>query len=257
MWTRGNVADSQPAKWFDVEAEGLTPVSGEEYALRMTFDYTQGTYSVEVKTEGTEFTNLRLQLPTATTSFPLASSAKCVSSFAFVGDTLFTSLSGTCRMVVIGFAENETVVLKDNVVAILNAAKAAWLNKCAGGDKAAAGSAAAGLTGKEFNEAYLLNLDIADGERSYSFAIADVKVGDENVAVSVTLKRTGMAGGEAAPINGTLKFYGASTLEAFKNASSAAIEATNLTDGDFSKSNTATATFPKGENKFFKAKIEE
>lgn len=243
--------------WVDVEAQGVTPISGAEYTLRMTFDYTDGTYSVEVKTDETEFTNLRLQLPTATTSFPLASTAKSISNIAFVGDTLFTSLSGECRMVVIGFTENEKVVLKDNAVAILDAAKAAWFNKCAGGDKAAAGSAAANVSSKEFNEAYLLNLDIADGERSYSFAIADVKVGDKNVTVSVMLKRAGIAGGEAAPINGTLKFYGASTLEAFKNASSAAIETTNLTDGDFSKSNTATATFPKGENKFFKAKIEE
>ena len=257
VWTRLRQGYGGQAVWADVEAEGLTPVSGAEYTLRMTFDYTQSTYSVEVKTDETEFTNLQLQLPTATTSFPLASSAKCVSSFAFVGDTLFTSLSGDCKMVVIGFAQNETVVLRDNAVVILDAAKAAWLNKCAGGDKATTGSAAAGLTGKEFNEAYLLNLDIADGERSYSFAIADIKVGDENVTVSVTLKRTGIAGGEAAPINGTLKFYGASTIEAFKNASSAAIEATNLMDGDFSTSDTATATFPKGENKFFKAKIEE
>ena len=256
VWTRLRQGYGGQAVWADVEAEGLTPVSGAEYTLRMTFDYTDGTYSVEVKTDETEFANLRLQLPTITTSFSLASSAKCVSSFAFVGDTLFTSLSGECRMVVIGFAENETVILKDNAVAILDAAKAAWLNKCAGGNKAAAGSAAANVSSKEFEEAYLLNLDIADGERSYSFAIADVKVGEENVTVSVTLKRTGIAGGEAAPINGTLKFYGASTIEAFKNASSAAIETTNLTDGDFSKSNTATAKFPKGANKFFKAKIE-
>ena len=160
-------------------------------------------------------------------------------------------------MVVIGFAENETVVLKDNAVAILDAAKAVWLNKCAGGDKAAAGSAAAGLTRKDFNEAYLLNLDIADGSRSYSFEIADVKVGDENVTVSVTLKRTGVAGGEAEPINGTLKFYGASTLDAFKNAGSAPVKTASLKDGDFSKSDTATATFPKGVNRFFNVKIEE
>ena len=276
VWTHLRQGYGGQAGWVDVEAQGVTPVSGAEYTLRMTFDYTQSTYSVEVKTDETEYAPLRkagvessssrkddsnsslqLQLPTATTSFPLASSAKCVSSFVFVGDTLFTSLSGECRMVVIGFAENETVVLKDNAIAILDAAKAAWLNKCAGGDKAAAGSAAANVSSKEFEEAYLLNLDIADGERSYSFAIAEVKVGDENVTVSVTLKRTGIAGGEAAPINGTLKFYGASTIEAFKNAGSAAIEAANLTDGDFSKSDTATATFPVGENKFFKAKIEE
>ena len=261
VWTKmGN--GERGNGWVDVVAEGMTPVSGEEYTLRTTFDYTANIYSVEVRTGLTGWTRFEEKdnpvnpVNPVKTSFPLASSAKCVSSFAFVGDTYFTSLSGDCRMVVIGFAENETVVLKDNAVAILDAAKAAWLNKCAGGDKAAAGSAAANVSGEEFEEAYLLNLDIADGERSYSFAIADVKVGDENVTVSVTLKRTGIAGGEAAPINGTLKFYGASTLEAFKNAGSAPVETTNLTDGDFSKSNTATATFPVGENKFFKAKIE-
>ena len=251
--------------WVDVEAQGVTPISGAEYTLRFSFNYSTGTYSVDLKqndawlplSTSTLNSSTHPLSQSSTSNFLLATAANCVSSISFVGDTLFTSLSGDCRMVVIGFAENETVVLKDNAVAILDAAKAAWLNKCAGGDKAAAGSAAAGLTGKEFNEAYLLNLDIADGERSYSFAIADVKVGDENVTVSVTLKRAGIAGGEAAPINGTLKFYGDSTLEAFKNASSAAIETTNLTDGDFSKSDTATAKFPKGENKFFKAKIEE
>ena len=250
--------------WVDVEAQGVTPISGAEYTLRFSFNYSTGTYSVDLKQNdawlplSTSTLNSSTHpLPQSSTSnFLLATAANCVSSISFVGDTLFTSLSGECRMVVIGFAENETVVLKDNAVAILDAAKAAWLNKCAGGDKAAAGCAAAGLTGKEFNEAYLLNLDIADGERSYSFAIADVKVGDENVMVSVTLKRAGIVGGEAAPINGTLKFYGAATIEAFKNASSAAIETTNLTDGDFSKIDTATAIFPKGENKFFKAKIE-
>ena len=250
--------------WVDVEAQGVTSISGAEYTLRFSFNYSTGTYSVDLKQNdawlplSTSTLNFSTHpLPQSSTSnFLLATATNCVSSISFVGDTLFTSLSGDCRMVAIGFAPNETVVLKDNAVAILDAAKAAWLNKCAGGDKAAAGSAAANVSSKEFNEAYLLNLDITDGERSYSFAIADVKVGDENVTVSATLKRTGIAGGEAAPINGTLKFYGASTIEAFKNVGSAPVETTNLTDGDFSKSDTATATFQAGENKFFKAKIE-
>ena len=45
--------------------------------------------------------------------------------------------------------------------------------------------------------------------------------------------------------------------EVSKNLGSAPVETTNLTDGDFSKSDTSTAIFPKGANKFFKAKIEE
>ena len=42
--------------WVDVEAEGVTPASGEEYALRFTFDYAAGTYSVDVSTGLTGWT---------------------------------------------------------------------------------------------------------------------------------------------------------------------------------------------------------
>ena len=41
--------------WVDVAAEGVTPVSGEEYTIRTTFDYEANTYSVDVKTGLTGF----------------------------------------------------------------------------------------------------------------------------------------------------------------------------------------------------------
>ena len=114
------------------------------------------------------------------------------------------------------------------------------------------------MSAKELNDAYLLNLDITDGERSYAFAITDVDVGAETVTVSVTLTRNGAlmdATSASLPINGVLKFYGAATLEEFKTAT-APLSSQTLVDDDFSDGDTATATFPKGDNVFFKAKIE-
>ena len=262
VWAKtGNREEGTGNGWVDVEADGFTPVSGEEYTLRFTFDYYAGTYGVEVKTGLTEFTRLvERENPDnpanpVKTTFPIAVSTNCVSRVAFKGDTYFTSLGGDCRMVVVGFAEDESLVLKDNAEVILDAAKAAWLNSCAGG-KAAVGSAAAGLSAKEFSDAYLLNLDITDDDRSYSFEITGVDVGAGSVTVAVMLTRSGEI---AQKINGVVKFYGAATLEDFKTAASPLSSAT-LSDDNFSKGDTATATIPlDGETPpaFFKANIEE
>ena len=262
--------------WVDVEAEGVTPVSGAEYTLRTTFDYTTNTYSVEVKC-GDEWLPLKTtpnshtpnsstpnshtpnsstpNSQLSTSSFPIAAVTNCISSVAFVGDTLFTSLDGDCRYEIIGFVADEALVLSNNVQIVLGAAKAAWLNNCAGG-KATVAGAAAGLSDKEFSDAYLLNLDITDGGRSYAFEITSVDVGDTSVSVAVTLTRSGSI---AQPINGVLKFYGAATLAAFKDGATE-LGAAELTNETFAGGETATATIPlSGETPpaFFNAKIEE
>ena len=258
--------------WVDVEAEGVVPVSGAEYTLRTTFDYTTNTYSVEVKC-GEEWLPLKTtpnsstpnsSTPTSSTpnsqlstsSFPLAVATNCVTSVGFIGDTLFTSLSGDCRMEVDGeFATNEVVMLLNNAPFFLNTAKAAWLNNCAG-DKATVAGAAAGLSEKDFTDAYLLNLDITGGDRSYTFEITDIDVGDTSVSVAVTLTRSGSI---AQSVNGVLKFYGAATLAAFKDGATE-LGAAELTNETFSGGETATATVPlDGETPpaFFKAEIEE
>ena len=252
--------------WVDVEAEGVVPVSGAEYTLRTTFDYTTNTYSVEVKC-GDEWLPLKTT-PTSSTpnsstpnsqlstsSFPLAAVTNCISSIGFVGDTFFTSLVGDCRYEIIGFVADEALVLSNNVQVVLSAAKAAWLNSCAG-DKATVAGAVAGLSDKEFSDAYLLNLDITDGGRSYAFEITSVDVGDTSVSVAVTLTRSGSI---AQPINGVLKFYGAATLATFKDGATA-LGAAELTNETFAGGETATATIPlSGETPpaFFSAKIEE
>ena len=245
--------------WVDVVADGVTPTNGVEYTFRVTFDYKAQTYSVEVKSadEWQPLSTPNSSTPPLTThDFPLATSATAISTIRFKGDGVFTSLTGE-YVAVEGFSEAETVLLKDNAEVVLDAAKAAWLNSCAGG-KTAVGSAAAGLSAQEFSDAYLLNLDITDGDRSYSFEITDVDVGVENVTVAVTLTRSGNI---AQSVNGVLKFYGAATLEAFKSSALQPLSSETVSDDDFSYGNTATATYPKVSgsttNTFFNAKIEE
>ena len=241
--------------WVDVEAEGVVPVSGAEYTLRTTFDYTANTYSVEIKNNDVW---LPLNSSTPNSNFPLAVATNCVTSVGFVGDTLFTSLSGDCRMEVVGeFATNEVVMLMNNAPFFLNTAKAAWLNKL--GTKTTVEGKLSGMRLDDVNKAYLLNLDLDcldDVEGSYSFQVTDINVGTASVAVSVTLTRSGKV---EQKINGTLNFYGAATLAAFKDGAAKLGEA-SLTNESFAGGETATATIPlDGETPpaFFNAKIEE
>ena len=256
VWTKaGNGEPGTGNGWVDVVADGVTPTTDVDYTFRFVFDYANREYSVSVL-DGSEYKPLVGRVIPNAPSFPLATSATAISTIRFKGDGVFTSLTGE-YVAVEGFSEAETVLLKDNAEVILDAAKAAWLNSCAGG-KTAVGSAAAGLSAQEFSDAYLLNLDITDGDRSYSFEITDVDVGAENVTVAVTLTRSGNI---AQSVNGVLKFYGAATLEAFKSPILQPLSSETVSDDDFSDGNTATATYPKVSgsttNTFFKAKIEE
>ncbi len=248
--------------WVDVEAEGIVPEDGMECVVRLLFDYSADEYSAEIMaadaaSPSAAFLKFHEKGRPSATSFPLGGSANCVSSFSIKGDTYLYFLSGECRMVVLGFAKDETVVLKDNAQVVLDAAKAAWLNKCALGDKAAVKNAAASLSGKEFSDAFLLNLDIADSARSYSFEITDVDVGSEEVTVCISLKRSGVAGDSVAPINGVLKFYGAETLAEFRSETLSPLDAQLPVDEDFSEGDSVRATFRKSGKNFFRAKIEE
>ena len=257
VWTRtGGAQSSATAGWLDVAAEGVTPQAGVDYTFRLVFDYAAKTYSVEVKTGSTGFTRLREINPVnPVQDFPLAASGTAISKVRFSGDGVLTSILGE-YVVAEGFAADDEVLLKDNASVILDAAQAAWLNSCTGG-KTAVGNAAAGLSAADFDRAYLLNLDIA-GENSYAFEITGITVGAENVTVAVTLTRTGKI---AQKINGSLRFYGAATLEAFANPALQPLSSEPISDADFSAGDTATATYPKFSgsttNTFFKARIED
>lgn len=237
--------------WVDVEAEGVTPVSGEEYTLRTTFDYSAGTYSVEVK-NADAWQPLKLTASTShlSSSFPLATTANCVRSIGFVGDTLFTSLLANCAVVATGFAADEKIVLA-GATNVLSAARALWLNSL--GDRATVASAAASLTEKKFSDAYLLNFDITKGDFTYTFEIAGIEVLSDSVKVDVRLVRNGETKGA---INGALNFYGAATLAAFKSGGTLVGTAT-LTEDAFDGSEKASAIFDKDGNAFYNVKIEE
>ena len=237
--------------WVDVVAEGVTPQHDVEYTFRFTFDYKEGMYGVEVKAGLTGFTRLREKANPVRETFPLATSGSGISKVCLRGRGALTSIVGN-YVVAEGFAEDDEVLLKDNASVILDAAKAAWLNSCAGG-KTAVGNAAAVLSADDFNKAYLLNLDIT-GETSYSFKITSVEVAADKVTIGVTLTRTGKI---AQKTNGVLKFYGAATVEAFTTATPIS---TTIPNGNFSDGDTATAEIPLGGGatpSFFKAKIEE
>lgn len=247
VWTNG---------WVEVEAEDFTPVSGEEYTLRTTFDYTANTYSVEVETGLTGFTRLVERgnpdnpVNPVKTTFPIAASTNCVSSIAFVGDTLFTSLYGACRYEAIGFLPGEISV--GDAIVILDAAKATWLN--ARGDYVAVNSRLANLTSNEFATAWLCNLDLMNEDAHAKLEITGIQVNADNVEIAVTLTRTGAV---AQTINGALKFYGATTLAAFKDDAAQPIASTTLVDDDFSEGDTVTAIFEKNGDTFFNAAVEE
>ncbi len=252
VWAKaGNGEQGTGNGWIDVEAEGVTPTTCVDYTFRFVFDYATRKYSVSVL-DGGAYKPLAAK---GVSSFQLTTSASAVSGVRFTGDGVLTSLTGE-YVAVEGFSEAETVLLKDNAEVILDAAKAAWLNSCAGG-KTAVGSAAAGLSAQEFSDAYLLNLDITEADRSYAFEITGVDVGAETVTVGVKLTRNGNL---TQSINGVLKFYGAATLEAFKNPELPPLSSETVSDDDFSDGNTATATIPLDSETpptFFKAKIEE
>ena len=238
-------------RWVDVAAEGVTPQIGVEYSFRFTFDYKKGTYGVEVKTGSTGYAKLRGRVDPSQESFPLAATGSAVSEVLFSGSGFLTSIVGE-YVVFEGFAADDELLLKDNATVILDAARAAWLNSCAGG-KAVVSNAVTALSADDFNKAYLLNLDVT-GETSYTFRITSIDVASDKVTIGVTLTRTGKI---AQKTNGVLKFYGAATVEAF--ASATPVSAT-IPNDDFSNGDTATAEIPIGGDNpptLFKAKIEE
>ena len=137
--------------------------------------------------------------------------------------------------------------------------QAEWLN--AFGDKTAVADAVAGLSGDEFAKAYLLNLDIMDKNAldDCVFEIAGISVGDEYIEIGIRLIRARAVkeGGVAKAINGTLRIYGASTLEGLLDPALDAREVKLMPDDFGDGKSEATATIEKtGREVFFNAAIE-
>ena len=254
----GNGEQGTGNGWRDVAAEGVTPAVGTEYSFSLTLDYRVKLFSVAL-VDG--FSVLPLAAVDGTTQFPFAvSNSTSVSSVKFVGEGSLAAIRGS-YFTVEGFEKNEEIVVKDSARVILSAAQAAWLNEL--GDKATVANKAATVSAEDFGKAYLLNLDITQDGFGYTFEVTSISVASESVTIGVSLHRTGAVtdwlSGTVAPINGVLRFYGATTVGAFRAGAAVPVSSATLTNEDFADGETATAVFakPNGTNALFKASIEE
>ena len=106
----------------------------------------------------------------------------------------------------------------------------------------------------DFNDAYLLNLDISQSEFGLGMLkVTGIEVTENEVRISVTLNRAGAIqvsrGGTShdAPINGLLKLYGGETP-----GDRTLLNATVITDDSFSSGDTEVFIYPRsGPARFF------
>lgn len=252
VWTKTRSAEQagDSAAWLEVSADGIVPETGVEYDIRFILDYAAQTFSVSVK-DGGEYR--ALESTDGATAFKFATAGRSLAKVAFQGSGELASIFGS-YVAIEGFAEDDELVVKDAAKVILTAAQAAWLNGL--GDRATVSGKAVGISQKDFDDAFLLNLDITKDGFGYTFSVTRIEVGEDKVMISVGLTREGKAG---QAINGRLVFYGASAVEQFKGGSPEPIGEARLSDDDFSEGDTVTAEVPldgSAPANFYKAAIE-
>ena len=81
------------SKWVDVSNSAVTPVDGDEWTFRFTFDYGAKRFSVAVIDGERKYP---LKAAGGERSFPLAADGNAISEIAFDGETQFSSLLGKC-----------------------------------------------------------------------------------------------------------------------------------------------------------------
>ena len=148
----------------------------------------------------------------------------------------------------IRFLEGDVACIDGSVT--LTSAQIAWLNGL--GDYETIKASVAVMDAKAFEEAYLLNLDVTDAGRGYSFEVTGCDATGANVVVSVRLVRTGTVrkSGVDAPINGVLMLCGATApaKDGFAPLSEIVMDNAKFSNGD-----EATLTFSKdATTRFFK-----
>ena len=167
-------------------------------------------------------------------------------SFAISGKTSFFA-----RWKQIRFLEGDVACIDGSVT--LTSAQIAWLNGL--GDYETIKASVAAMDSKAFEDAYLLNLDVTDAGRGYSFDVTGCDATGENVVVSVRLVRTGTVrkSGVDAPINGVLMLCGATApaKDGFAPLSEIVMDNAKFSNGD-----EATLTFSKdATTRFFKPAV--
>ena len=238
--------------WETVEAQGLgEPMLHTAYTVKLTLDCTNRTYTAAIIGEG----NVEFALTHGTTNeFAFAGHRDtAVERVEFDGNGNLISLLGS-------YGDPATEFKRDDVLQLLGGQstqgltkdQADWLNSMKGYDAVKAKVATMGLD--DFNDAYLLNLDISQSEFGLGmFKVTGIEVTEDEVRVSVTLNRAGAMqvsrGGAShdAPINGLLKLYGGESP-----SDRTLLNATVITDDSFSSGDTEVFTYPRsGPARFF------
>jgi len=249
LYTSEIVESVSTPVWTNAVAEGVTPVTGDDYTFLFVLDLTNKTYTASLIDGAT--TNALTICDGSVANIPFASSGNAapVQRIDFIGGGTVTSIKGSYED---GPAPAEEFVNGDEFGAVtLDTAQAAWLN--GQNNYAALADKIATMSQDAFNKAYLLNLDITDPayDGTFTFEVSDIDVGDTTVSVKVTLTRSCEFDG---PIIGTLKLTGTDELgNAFEVKDSATITDAHFSAGD----GEVTITFPKDANtKFFQPVIE-
>ena len=238
--------------WKTVGAEGFAePALNTPYTIKLTLDCTNRTYTAAIIGDGgVEFT-----LTHGTTNeFAFAGQQDtAVGQVGFDGPGNVISLLGNYNNSDVEFMCGNVLPLAGGQSSqALTEGQAAWLNSMKGYNAVKAKVATMRLA--DFNDAYLLNLDISQSEFGLGmFKVTGIEVTEDEVRVSVTLNRAGAiqvsSGGtnRDAPINGLLKLYGGVTPD-----DRTLLNATVITDDSFSSGDTEVFTYPRsGPARFF------
>lgn len=235
-----------------VGAEGLAePVLNTPYTIKLTLDCTNRTYTAAVIGEG----NLEFPLSHGTTNeFAFAGQQDtAVWQIDFEGMGNVMSLLGNYRNSVAEFMRGDVLQLIGGQSSqALTEGQAAWLNSMKDYYAVKAKVATMGLS--DFNDAYLLNLDISQSEFGLGMLkVTGIEVTEDEVRIAVTLNRAGAiqvsrdGTSRNAPINGLLKLYGGETP-----SDRTLLNATVITDDSFSSGDTEVFTYPRsGSARFF------
>lgn len=255
--TTGTVNEVASSVWANASCD-TDALAGTDYKFLFVLNLSTKTYTASVIVGTT--TNALSVAGSTTIAFANYNkgAAAPVQELAFIGSGSVSSLTGSYEdpPAPPEFVENEEVALSGGNKT-LTAGEAAWLNAC--GDKATVGTAIAGLTLAQFNNAYLLNLDVTAGTFTYTFNVSDIDVSDDSVEVKVTLTRTGalLENEVALPINGTLTLYGTAAIGTdFAEIGSEALDFDADADfGDGKTETTVTVDTSETDAKFYKAVI--
>ena len=223
--------------WIAVEADGIMPVGNAEYDVKLVLDETNRTYSAAVSnTTLGAYVQLRSG-GSADFAFAAIGESPAVRGFDFMGDGFVKSILGTLTDAAPQFQTGDEIALSGAVT--LTSAEAEWLN--ASGPYATIYGAVSSFTQERFETAYLCNLAVTNEKASAVLKFTGARMSGGNLVVDITLERIGAVqeNGDDAPINGTLKIYGATEIGGEANTPITAVRLSNAT---FGGGETATIT---------------